>query len=271
MEGSQSRGGKVLVYGAGNVAFSLVPALQAVFGVGGVEVYSRSERSAEALGKAYGACWHCEEWRPGVEYSLCVVAVPDGAVRSSVLQLDIAGRLVVHTSGSVPLESLREGRGGVLYPLQSFVKGERCDLREVPLYVEGQDGDTYREVQALASQLSNRVRTLDSDTRERLHVGGVVVNNFVYRLLALVQELCSDGGGIDVSDYSALIATTIKRGLSNDGGSRQTGPARRKDLETITAHLQLIQRMYPHLLGPYIAMTDNILSSLGEEHGKKGE
>ena len=84
MAGEHSRVGKMLVFGAGNVAYSVVPALQAVNGDSGVEVYSRSERSAAALGAAYGVEWHSGFWMPGGAYTVCVVAVPDDAVRTSV-------------------------------------------------------------------------------------------------------------------------------------------------------------------------------------------
>ena len=82
MAGEHSRVGKMLVFGAGNVAYSVVPALQAVNGDRGVEVYSRSERSAAALGATYGVEWHSGSWMPGGAYTVCVVAVPDDAVRA---------------------------------------------------------------------------------------------------------------------------------------------------------------------------------------------
>ena len=113
----------MLVFGAGNVAYSVVPALQAVNGDSGVEVYSRSERSAAALGAAYGVEWHSGSWMPGGAYTVCVVAVPDDAVRTSVERLEGDGRLVIHMSGSVPAVPLARGMSGVMYPLQSFAKG----------------------------------------------------------------------------------------------------------------------------------------------------
>jgi hypothetical protein len=269
MAGEHSRVDKVLVFGAGNVAYSMVPALQAVNGDSGVEVYSRSELSAAALGAAYGVEWHSGSWMPGGAYTVCVVAVPDVAVRASVERLEGDGRLVIHMSGSVPVVPLARGRSGVMYPLQSFAKGERSDLREVPLFVEGQDGASHDAIFALASKISCKVRTLSSAGRERLHLGGVVVNNFVYRLLALVQALGKGTGAIEVSDYETLLKTTMQRGLSADGGSRQTGPARRMDVETIGRQLRLVQKEFPRLLGPYVAMTESILSASKDEELSK--
>lgn len=258
--------GKVLVYGAGNVAYSLVPALVGALGAARIEVYSRSEESASALGQANGVAWHSGAWQPREKYEVCVVAVPDAAVRESVKRLEKAGRLVVHTSGSVPLVPLAEGGGGVMYPLQSFNRGECSDMRRVPLYVEGQNEATCQRVRALAMLLSDRVRVLSSEARECLHIGGVVVNNFVYRLLVLVGELVGKSSGIEMRDYEALLRTTIARGLSGDGGIRQTGPAHRGDLATIARHLQWLRQEQPSLLGPYVALTENILQwSKGED------
>lgn len=257
--------GKILVYGAGNVAYSLVPALVSAVPEARVEVYSRSEESAFALGKANGVAWHSGDWQPGDAYGVCVVAVPDAAVQASVEKLDRASRLVVHTSGSVPLVPLKAGCGGVMYPLQSFSRGERSDMRGVPLFVEGQDGATLQRVEALARLLSDKVKVMESTLRECLHIGGVVVNNFVYRLLVMVEELVQKSPGIELRDYEALLQTTVARGLSGDGGSRQSGPARRGDLETISKHLKWLQNEHPALLGPYIALTENILSACGGE------
>lgn len=251
----------MLVYGAGNVAYSLVPALVEAVGAARVEVYSRGEASAAGLGAECGVAWHSGAWMPGAEYDVCVVAVPDAAVRASVEGLGRAGRLVVHTSGSVSLVSLREGGGGVMYPLQSFSRGERCDIRSVPLYVEGQDEATSQRVRAFAMLLSDRVRALESVGRERLHIGGVIINNFVYRLLVMVDALVAMSPEVDIRDYEVLLTTTIARGLSGDGGVRQTGPARRGDWATIAKHLQRIQQENPALLGPYIALTESILEA----------
>lgn len=251
-------GCKVLVYGAGNVSFSFVPALVQAYGLERVEVYSRSEQSARRLGEFYGVAWHSGDWDPDASYTLCVVAVSDRGVRESVARLGAAGRLVVHTSGSVPLVRVAHGMSGVVYPLQSFVLGEVSDLRDVPLYVEGQDAESFCSVRALALRMSKRVCMLDSSQRERLHVGGVVVNNFIYRLLSLVSEFSREVH-LDTRDYNALLLTTIRRGLDAAGGAQQTGPARRGDLETIAGHLALLSSDFPQLLGPYVAMTESIL------------
>lgn len=262
----QLGGSRVLVYGAGNVANSLVPALIGVLGPANVEVYSRSAESAQRLGCKYGVVWRSGAWLPGEGYDICVVAVPDAAARQSVEKLAGAGRLVVHTSGSVPLVALAEGGGGVMYPLQSFSREDCCDMRSVPLYVEGQDEATSRRVRALAMLLSDRVRTLDSSRRACLHIGGVVVNNFVYRLLVLVDGLARRTPGLDARDYEALLQTTLARGLSGDGGRQQTGPACRGDVATIAKHLLWLQQEYPALLGPYISLTESIWQETKKRH-----
>src|SRR5690554_6413368 len=94
---------RIALLGAGNVATHLGKAL-AKGGNDIVYVYSRSKKSAEALGRALGTAFGTT-----VDFSftekpeLIIIAVSDNAIKDLLKTIPDKKIPVAHTSGSVPL------------------------------------------------------------------------------------------------------------------------------------------------------------------------
>ena len=68
-----------------------------------------------------------------------VLALPDREIASVSSQLPTTG-MALHTSGSMPLEELKnQGEKGILYPLQSFSKKQSVAFDSIPIFLESQN------------------------------------------------------------------------------------------------------------------------------------
>jgi predicted short-subunit dehydrogenase-like oxidoreductase (DUF2520 family) len=171
--------------------------------------------------------------------------------------LSLPGRLVLHTGGSVPREVLLEvsGHSGVLYPLQSL----RRELRpypEIPFLVDANDPDDRQRIADLARSISGQVKEADNETRLKLHLAAVLVNNFTNHLYVLADEYCR-AEGADFSMLLPLIRETAGRLSRIAPGDAQTGPAARGDAATIERHLSLIDN-YKDIREVYTLFTRQI-------------
>ena len=159
---------------------------------------------------------------------LYVIAVTDSAIQSVAAEIgDVAG-LVVHTAGSVAMSVLPQRNRGVLYPLQTFTKGQPVDMLQVPLFIES-DGDIsfLREV---AGQISNCVTEMDSNRRRYLHLAAVFC---CYRKISLKDIF---------SVMLPLIDETARKVHTLSPAQAQTGPAVRWNEEVMQAQISLLER-----------------------------
>ncbi|MDZ7612856.1 MAG: hypothetical protein U5K51_03410 [Flavobacteriaceae bacterium] len=69
-----------------------------------------------------------------MEADIYIIAISDDAISPLSALLKVTDGLVVHTSGSMPMHSLRcNAPKGVLYPVQTFSKQVQVTFSEVPL------------------------------------------------------------------------------------------------------------------------------------------
>ena len=175
--------------------------------------------------------------------------------------------LIVHTSGTQPLDNLERWMGiysdvpvqtGVFYPLQTFTKGQPfMPFDEIPLCLEAADKATENQLVDLGQQISDVVYLMTSTERQLMHVAAVLAGNFTNHLLTLAHDL-TESNGLEFNLLRPLIAETMRKGLAtNNPAEVQTGPARRNDLTTIDTHLTLLAG-YPQLSEIYQVMTQSI-------------
>lgn len=221
----------ISVVGHGNVATHLHKWLQGV----GYEVNQINSRTLEGL---------------DTNADICVLAVSDSAIEKVALACDALLKkpeaIIAHTAGSVPMAKLRSltHHTGVLYPMQTFTKERALSYEKIPVFVEGDTDVTSGRLMALASAMTENARQADSDTRARIHLGAVFACNYVNYMLYLATRMVHDSGlGLDV--YAPLVEETVDKALSCGPFIAQTGPARRGDLSTLWAHMDLL-RNHPH-------------------------
>ena len=91
------------------------------------------------------------------ESDICIIAVSDDAIAEVATRIKTTA-LVVHTSGSVGIDvvSKSQSRSGVLYPLQTFTKGQSPDWSNIPLLVEANNESDELLLFELAKKISNK-------------------------------------------------------------------------------------------------------------------
>lgn len=225
-----------------------------------VQVFGRDSKAASEL--AYELDTESTNYWNVVNRNadLYILAVSDIAVEDVFHELQLEDKTVVHTAASVSIDVLKgkAAHYGVLYPLQSLKKEVR-HLPDIPILIDASDKRTLDLLDVLAHTISDRVYVASDETRVKLHLAAVMVNNFANHLYALVENYCREEG-LDFYLLLPLIRETASRLDEISPSKTQTGPAARNDLVTIEKHLAQLQN-YPQLKRLYEQFTDSILQS----------
>lgn len=213
---------KVAVIGKGNVG----TLMGRIFGVEPV-----SSRTLEGL---------------PADADLYVIAVSDDAVESVASALPEVKGIVVHTTGSVPMDALKCvkcGGYGVLYPFQTISKSRPLEAGNIPLLIEASDEDTLNNIKQIAASSGfTKISEADSDMRRRTHLAGTFVCNFTNALIGIGQRIFAECG-IDSQIANPLIRETLNKLDHLPASEAQTGPAARKDLTTMAKHKALLEEL----------------------------
>ena len=229
--------------GSGNLAWHLAPALDNTdFAVR--EVYSRNPAHAAALvERLYQA-----NVKATLDFStstskIFIIATIDDAIEEIAQEIILPENAILfHTSGSQPLSVLgyaATSNIGVFYPLQTFSKSKKVDFKEIPIFLESENGDTEKVLQLMAKAISKNFFKITSQERKALHVSAVFASNFTNHMLLIAQDIMIENG-LSFDWLKPLIAEMINKSLTIGPENAQTGPARRGDFEILDKHLELL-------------------------------
>ncbi|MCS6790929.1 MAG: DUF2520 domain-containing protein [Bacteroidia bacterium] len=208
-------------------------------------------------------------WRSLAEVPLAQVSVIFLTVKDSQI-LPLAQRLshqiqrdtvLVHTAGSVPLsllESVVGKQSGVVYPLQTFTPGRWVRWGTFPVFWEG-----HPQAEIYANRLAgaeHQVHHATSEQRLRLHIGAVFAANFTNALLHIADTLAQPVGNWQT--YLPLLQEVTQKLQGLSPIQAQTGPAKRKDDETLHLHTNYLRQNYPELAPLYEGLTHYILQHI---------
>jgi len=233
---------KLILIGAGNLATNIGVALAGA-GHELLQVYSKTEQSAEKLAAMLHCPWTTELKEVSDGADVYILAVKDGVLADVAQQLaaEHDERFLVHTAGSMPMETLPTNRRGVLYPMQTFSKERIVDFKRIPCFVEAaneKDGELLHE---LAETLSESVYEANSEARKYLHLSAVFCCNFANHCYALAEKLLQEHGGLPFEVMLPLIDETAKKVHELSPKKAQTGPAVRWDTNVMEKHMQLLK------------------------------
>jgi len=131
-------------------------------------------------------------------------------------------------------------------------------IPEIPLMVDGNTEEATILIEDFARTISPLVKRTTDDERLKLHVAGVVVNNFTNHLYAMAEEFCQKEN-IDFKLLFPLIQETTRRITVYAAKDVQTGPAVRNDVFTLDKHLRILSA-HPKLKYLYLKLTDSIMN-----------
>lgn len=180
---------------------------------------------------------------------LYIIAVSDNAVKEVAENLPKLEGIVVHTTGSVPIDTLNsiECKGyGVMYPFQTLSKVRPLPPEKIPLLLEASDPDTLEKIRRMALQAGfSKIEMADSEKRRKVHLTGTFACNFTNAMIAISQQILDDCG-INRSIINPLVEETIEKLETLSAKEAQTGPAVRKDTSTLSKHLDLLNYLKMH-------------------------
>ena len=228
---------KVVLIGSGNVTHHLIEAFAKSPIVEVIQVFARQKESVNPLFDFNKITSDYDDLTPA---DLYIIAVSDDAIANVSSQLPFKNRLVVHTSGSVAINSLdAKNRKGIFYPLQTFTKNKAVDFRQIPICLESENESDFELLKKVAESISNAVFKIDSQQRKALHVSAVFVNNFVNHLYQIGQEICEENK-VPFEILKPLLLETANKVMTLAPKEAQTGPAKRNDTVTIATHLDFL-------------------------------
>ncbi len=229
---------KVVLLGSGNVAYHLALALKSAENVELIQRYSRNGKNDVFFDTFLPATNNLEHLKTADVY---IIAVKDDAIGSLSENLSHLNGLVLHTSGSMPIDAIHSSlKRGVLYPVQTFTINQKIDFKKVPLVIEATTTEDLKLLDTLATSLSERVFELNSSKREKLHVAAVFANNFSNYMFTCTDELCKEFK-LPFDALRPIILETGKKIQAMDPLQAQTGPARRNDRAIIEKHIDMLE------------------------------
>ncbi len=250
---------KIGIAGSGNLAWHLCQDLEKA-GHMIPAIYSRNTGHAAVLASQLYDTQVIEEPDfSNFDIDLLIIAVADDAISFLSQQLVVSDdTIVVHTSGSVPMESLAHlmYNYGVFYPLQTFTKEKAVEFKDVPICIESSAASVHELLYALGKSLGCKMVVMDSEQRRYLHLAAVFANNFTNHMLFQAKAIL-DAEGIDFNLLKPLAKETIEKAFFMMPELAQTGPARRNDLRTMDAHLEKLNGN-PELSALYKQISESI-------------
>lgn len=228
---------KVTIIGSGNVAQHLIRAFLTNKEVLLQQVLVRQSESVTTI---IDSAKVITSYKALLEADLYIIAVSDSAITEVSELLPFRGRLVAHTSGTMPIDALStNNRRAVFYPLQTFSKTKSINFQEVPLCLEAESEQDLESIIKIGGSVSDNVNFINSQQRKSLHVAAVFVSNFTNHLYSVGESICKENK-IPFEILKPLIKETAEKIMHLNPHDAQTGPAVRGDQNTIDAHLKFL-------------------------------
>ncbi len=193
-----------------------------------------------------------------MDVDIIILAVKDDAIATVATEFSDRNCLVVHTSGSVPMDALTCRHRGVLYPMQTFSIEREVDFRKVPLFLETSNEKDMPLLTELAASVSDVYMPMEGEKRRVMHLAAVLCCNFTNHLYDIAYGLMAKEG-IPFDVLFPLIEETCAKIRTLTPHEAQTGPAIRWDEKVMSWHMDMLQE--PRYREIYRLMSESIRAS----------
>ena len=231
---------KIVLIGSGNVATHLVLSLTKK-GKNIIHIYGRTISRAKKLAEKINSSYSDKVEDIPADADLYIVSVSDHALSEVVKKIKFSKKLVVHTSGTSHIEILKNSTDnfGIFYPLQTFSTNKDVDFKSIPICIEANTKENENALNDLAKSISDNVYIVSSEERKILHVCAVFVSNFPNFMYSIADDIL-EKHNLSFDILKPLILETANKVMSNKPKEVQTGPAFRKDHNTIEKHIDFL-------------------------------
>lgn len=198
--------------------------------------------------------------------------IPEIVLLLSQLQTDWSNKIVCHLSGALPAEvlhPLRQQGASIasFHPVYSFSDDPRDNrnLDEIWFDTEG-DPLAQKTLSEIFQTANNHIISVDTNQKLAIHTACVFLANFNVALAQISSEMINNIN-LNSADHFKMFRPLIHSTISQIGAAGPakalTGPLKRADTSTITAHLNFLKSKYPDLLNIYIVMSQKLIKISG--------
>lgn len=257
-----------VLIGAGNLG-SLVTQRLYQEGLQPVQIINRTLEKAKILGDKTGCSNYSSRIENIEDAGFILVSVNDDSIPAVLDQIAGTSMPVFHTSGSTDISVFSQDfpNCGVLYPLQSFSPGRELDFEEIPVFIEASNDGSYQLLQEVAQKLSEKVYSINSEDRLKIHISAVFASNFTNHFILLAKEYLSKNE-LPPEIIDPLIKETCLKAIEYGSRNSQTGPAVREDLKILHKHEEKLKNT-PGLQKIYTFVSESIIRKKKEK--EKGQ
>ena len=180
------------------------------------------------------------------------ITTPDDYISSvsenlSGIQGNWLGKSVIHCSGALFSDELSAiGKRGALtasfHPLQTFQKKSSVNaFKDIHISIEG-DEELLLVLEGLAESLGANTIRVTKEQKRALHIAAVFVSNYLVTLMSAGESVLNNAGLDDLNVLKPLIDKTLQNIMREGSVNSLTGPIARGDVQTITSHLQFLEK-----------------------------
>ncbi len=231
----------IAIIGTGNVAWHLGAAFRNA-GIRIVHIAGRTPEHVQDLAVHLG-CNSVSDISESLPYAdLYLIAVKDDAIHETAKTIYSPGRLLVHTSGAVPILDIQYGSdaAGAIWPMQTITRSNEINFSNTLFSITGTDSDTNTLLTELADKISSRVIVVSDEQRATMHMAAVWINNYTNHMFDIAFELLLKRG-LSLELFFPMIEEHVHKLKSMPPGQLQTGPARRGDMATLQKHYKMLE------------------------------
>ena len=250
---------KISIIGAGNVGINMFQTLRKKEEIKMVSLFNRS---IEKIISHRNKIFITDNINEIKKSDIYIISTNDDSIEQVSKTLKGRDGSIVHTSGSTEMNVLSIHKNfGVLYPLQTLTKDKLCNFKKIPICIEGNNDVSKKKLEKLVKIIGSKYYHIDSKQRLSLHVSAVFACNFTNYLFSIAYDICTENK-MPFEILFPLIRETIEKIEKNNPSKIQTGPAIRKDMNTIKKHLNFIKSKNSKKI--YSILTEGIISNNGK-------
>jgi len=278
---------KIVIIGAGRVAYSIVPSL-IKSGYSVSSIISKNKKSAEALAGKYRINNFSSKLSDiPKSVNMFLLTVPDDQVEIvakdlSRQKISFKNSFVLHFSGLKNINSLKVlknkgARTASLHLMQAFPSKRAVSIKNIPAAIEAINRNDFKILENLAMSLNLSPFKIESKYKSYYHIAGVFFLNFLAGNLYNAKQLLALNN-IDELEYLKNLGSTISsmiKSISKNGSAiALSGPVERGDIKAINHHIKGLKKLcnksdgeyYNTMLRNYIVQSLNLLYLVDEKH-----
>ena len=241
---------KIVIIGAGKVAYSLVSALlEANYHV--ASIISRNFTSAKSLAKKFSIGHYSNNIKNiPEEVKIFFLTVPDGEIKNtaeglSKLKRDFRDCICIHFSGVEDIFALKflqrkECATGSLHIIRPFPSKNLVEIKNFPASIETEDKRAYNFLKQLCKSLKLKANKITSDEKVLNHLSAVHSSNFLVGNLYNAFSLISSKGDLPKEILQQTTHSALDNVFKLSPVKALSGPVDRGDLYAIKKHLEAL-------------------------------